>query len=300
VSGSKGEARVEHFEGGSLSRAESDQNGDGKPDLWNYYGPGGKLVRQEQDQNFDGKLDTWVTLDPDTGKERMVERDANGDGVVESRRENDAQGNTTPRGRSEQGRQARPHRDLRGGQGRALRGGREPGGKIDKRGEFDADGKRGAREKIGSDSDGDFDVVTTAPARKVRKSATRAATRMDVVTILRTASRSPKQDATATAPMTRCWPSQRAKVAPGRDSNGDDVDSVVTLDAEPAPLRRGSPPTAARPDVVRPENGALGGKLDQDPTGASSAETGTRRWRQALVRRQTATASGPGGDLRER
>ena len=44
----------------ALARVELDENGDGRPDLWNFYAASGELIRQEQDGNADGELDAWV------------------------------------------------------------------------------------------------------------------------------------------------------------------------------------------------------------------------------------------------
>ena len=85
-------ARIESFENGKLAKAELDENGDGRTDLWNFHDASGALVRQEQDANHDGKVDTWIALDAKSGKELEVRKDANFDGKIDSVRKTDAAG----------------------------------------------------------------------------------------------------------------------------------------------------------------------------------------------------------------
>ena len=84
--------RVEFYENEKLARVEVDENGDGRPDLWNIHAPSGELIRQEQDSDHNGTIDTWIDLDPKTKKELAVRRDTDGDQKIDSWRKNGRDG----------------------------------------------------------------------------------------------------------------------------------------------------------------------------------------------------------------
>ena len=61
--------------------AESDTNGDGKPDRWEHYDGAGNILRAEADTNFDGKVDETAYFE--NGKMVKVEKDSDYDGKVD-------------------------------------------------------------------------------------------------------------------------------------------------------------------------------------------------------------------------
>jgi hypothetical protein len=56
----------------------SDENGDGRPDVFYYY-EGERLIRTEGDRNYDGRIDAWFFCDTE-GRYSRAERDRNFDG----------------------------------------------------------------------------------------------------------------------------------------------------------------------------------------------------------------------------
>lgn len=91
---------------GPVMRDESDLNGDGRIDVWNWFDRDGLVERKSYDLDFDGKLDAIAFFEkgvvvrkeffhsfgdrPDTfkyyekGKLTRIERDGNGDGRIDS------------------------------------------------------------------------------------------------------------------------------------------------------------------------------------------------------------------------
>jgi antitoxin component YwqK of YwqJK toxin-antitoxin module len=69
------------YEGGRLVRKERDVNGDGKPDILQYYNGTGRLTRQEEDSRLSGRLDTWTFYEE--GGAIRKESDTDGDGKVD-------------------------------------------------------------------------------------------------------------------------------------------------------------------------------------------------------------------------
>ena len=160
VSSAKGDRteRVESFENGKLAKAELDENGDGRVDLWNFHDASGALVRQEQDANHDGRVDTWVGLDPKSGKELEVRKDANFDGNVDSVRKTDTAG-VPQRLEEDRNGDGKPDRVVTFAGGRPARFEEDTNGdgKPDLEGELDANGQSMV-EKRDADGDGRYEL----------------------------------------------------------------------------------------------------------------------------------------------
>lgn len=62
---------------------KQDRNNDGATDVWLYF-EDGKMVREESDDNFDGKKDVWYTLTPE-GFTSSIEQDTDCNGIRDFR-----------------------------------------------------------------------------------------------------------------------------------------------------------------------------------------------------------------------
>ena len=71
----------ETYRDGHIVHAETDQNFDDKPDLWQFYGSDGLVERSESDSNFDGSTDSFATYHG--GKLIHAEADRNFDGKID-------------------------------------------------------------------------------------------------------------------------------------------------------------------------------------------------------------------------
>ena len=108
--------------------------------------------------NHDGRVDTWVALDPKTGKELEVKKDANFDGSVDSVRKADASG-SPQRLEEDRNGDGKPDRvvTFAGGKPASFEEDTNGDGKPDLQGELDAAGQS-VVEKRDADGDGRYEL----------------------------------------------------------------------------------------------------------------------------------------------
>ncbi len=69
---------VEHYENGRMTRVESDTNGRGRVDTWDFFDPAtGRRSRRERDASGSGRVDQWWTFDGDRVS-ILLDRDGDG------------------------------------------------------------------------------------------------------------------------------------------------------------------------------------------------------------------------------
>jgi hypothetical protein len=79
---------TDHYKGGVRVMAETDNNFDGRTDVWFYYAVGEdgrpRIDRKERDTDGDGRIDFWERFDGE-GNVTRTGRDTDGDGKMDER-----------------------------------------------------------------------------------------------------------------------------------------------------------------------------------------------------------------------